>query len=66
MNGLPKIVLNRTGKMDGKVVGSSRCQLEGCSGLRLHVRWRDGKLTKPCSKGMQHIPGVNPPTWRIL
>lgn len=29
-----------------------RCQLEGCNGRRLTVKWTDGKTTKPCTKGM--------------
>lgn len=28
------------------------CMLEGCSGARIGVRWPDGKITWPCSKGM--------------
>jgi hypothetical protein len=29
-----------------------RCQMEGCNGLRISVRWADGKHTFPCSKGL--------------
>ncbi len=32
--------------------GSYHCQLSGCRGLRLIVRWSDGKRTAPCTKGM--------------
>lgn len=48
---------------EGTLTGStSDCQLTGCRGLRLYVRWSDGKLTKPCTKGMQMKEGV----WHIL
>lgn len=36
------------GKVSGSIRGRSRCNLSGCRGVRLHVRWPDGKLTKPC------------------
>lgn len=32
--------------------GSYRCQLICCGGLRIGVRWPDGKMTYPCSKAM--------------
>lgn len=38
----------------GKTLGSvRRCQLEGCSGVRVTVRWSDGTITYPCSKGLE-------------
>lgn len=40
----------------GRVVGSRRCTLEGCTGKRLGVRWPDGRLTWPCTKGMERLP----------
>jgi hypothetical protein len=47
-------VYSSNGKMSGKVTGSERhCQLEGCRGTRMGVRWSDGKLTYPCTKGMK-------------
>lgn len=33
--------------------GKHQCQLEGCRGLRLAVRWPNGKHTFPCTKGME-------------
>jgi len=33
--------------------GEHHCTLEGCRGLRLAVRWPDGHMTFPCSKGMR-------------
>lgn len=36
----------------GKTTGTFRdCTLEGCRGLRIGVKWINGKLTWPCSKG---------------
>lgn len=46
----------------GTVVGTRRCTLEGCGGVRLGVRWSKKRLTWPCLKGMRAVPGG----WRIL
>jgi len=35
-----------------KTGGSHFCQLGGCGGQRIGVRWPDGKITYPCSKGL--------------
>ncbi len=54
-------IVNRTGTKAGVVVGGGDpCQLEGCNGVRLSVRWQDGKLTRPCTKGLldTSLPGV--------
>lgn len=60
---LPKFVQNRDGTVTGKVVGRGRlCQLEGCGGWAVSVRWPDGTLTRPCSKGMDEVTDT---TWRI-
>lgn len=46
-------VISRDGKHNGHTTGGSRmCQLEGCTGRSIAVRWDDGKLTYPCTKGM--------------
>jgi hypothetical protein len=46
-------VLSRDEKLEGRATGSYRyCQLEGCPGLRIAVRWPDGKLTWPCDEGL--------------
>jgi hypothetical protein len=37
----------------GTVTATARCQMEGCNGVRLYVRWRDGHQTRPCSKGCE-------------
>lgn len=47
------VVRSRDGKEAGKLTGSTRrCQMESCTGLRLGVRWEDGKLSWPCTRGM--------------
>ncbi len=43
--------------LDGGVAGVAksrgyRCQMEGCRGLRLVVKWPDGQTSRPCTKGM--------------
>lgn len=44
---------------EGFATGSTRrCQLEGCLGVRLAVRWADSqRLTYPCTKGLQELEG---------
>lgn len=42
---------------DGSIKGTAkphgyRCQMDGCTGKRLVVKWPDGKVTRPCTKGM--------------
>lgn len=38
---------------EGHATGGTRtCGLDGCRGVRVGVRWSDGKLTWPCLKGM--------------
>lgn len=47
------LVYSRDAKHLGRTTGSRRpCNLEGCTGLRLGVRWDNGKITYPCTKGM--------------
>jgi len=38
------------------------CDLESCGGKRLATRWDNGKLTYPCTKGMEWQGNA----WRIL
>jgi hypothetical protein len=55
-------VLSSDRKIKGKLTGGSRhCSMCGCSGKALAVRWENGKLTYPCTKGMIFENG----TWRI-
>ena len=50
-------------KADGVTTGGHRrCQLSGCTGRRIGVRWESGKMTWPCSKGMERVDTA----WRIL
>ncbi len=46
-------VYSQNEKEVGHTTGSRRqCQLSGCLGVGIYVRWADGKLTIPCSKGL--------------
>lgn len=49
------VVWSRDEREEGRATGTFRpCQMEGCTGIRVGVRWRkDGKITWPCSKGMR-------------
>jgi hypothetical protein len=63
-----KVVIARResgkGIVRGVLTGSERsCSMEGCTGRRLGVRWPDGKLTWPCTKGMLFEPRKG---WQIL
>lgn len=53
----PKYMLSRDGSQRGviKNMNSRPCRLEGCTGVRIHVVWPDGKHTYPCSKGCTRI-----------
>ncbi len=47
----------------GTTTGSTHhCQLAGCIGTRIAVKWDDGKVTFPCSRGMERVNHI----WRIL
>lgn len=50
---LKEKVYNHNGKECGEVIGETHCRLEGCTGIRLRVRWKDGKITLPCTEGMK-------------
>ena len=48
-----EFVYSKDGKKKGRLTGGERlCGLEGCKGVRLRVRWADGKITWPCTAGM--------------
>lgn len=53
----PTRMLSRDGKKVGviKNLRSRPCRLEGCTGMRIHVEWPDGKSTYPCSKGCERV-----------
>lgn len=40
-----------------------RCTMACCSGLRISVKWPDGKHTQPCTDGMEILEDGS---WRIL
>jgi hypothetical protein len=51
-----------TGKTTG---GAYRCQMDGCPGYRIAVKWKEEDYTRythPCSKGML----LSKKGWRIL
>ena len=51
---LPRKIVSRDGNHVGKCTGSTRpCRLAGCTGLQIRVLWDDGKVTYPCTKGME-------------
>ncbi|MCY2927947.1 MAG: hypothetical protein NTV86_00345 [Planctomycetota bacterium] len=53
-----KIFARKGCRMVGRSTGTFRpCALEGCTGLRVGVRWRNGPLTWPCIKGMEPYRG---------
>ncbi len=48
-----KFVYASDGRRRGRLTGGERlCNLEGCKGVRLRVRWPNGKTTWPCTVGM--------------
>ena len=41
----------------GKTTGTTRrCGTKGCTGIRIGVKWPDGKIKFPCSKDMIFSP----------
>jgi hypothetical protein len=57
-------ILSRDGKSTGTTTGSRQtCRLSGCTGIRITVRWKDGKHTYPCTKGL--VATKKPGVWRI-
>jgi len=52
-------ILNRTSTQVGVVIGGGEeCNLGGCGGVKLSVRWPDGRLTRPCTKGLTDVPDM--------
>lgn len=50
-------------KAEGTTTGTTRfCQMDGCPGIRVGVKWNSGKMTWPCSKGMARLKKG----WKIL
>jgi len=64
-------VYSRTYDEVGLTTGSTHaCPMSGCSGLRVAVKWPDGRHTFPCSRGMalRQIIGKESAfiEWRLL
>jgi hypothetical protein len=57
-------IISRDGKMTGTPTGAScRCNMEGCRGTRISIKWPNGKNTRPCTKGLELVShGV----WKII
>jgi hypothetical protein len=50
-------VYNASGTKSGEATGvNKRCSMDGCTGVRVGVRWNDKKLSWPCSKGLVERP----------
>ena len=46
-------IYSHNGRLRGVTTGAQhKCALSGCTGMRISVRWPDGKHTFPCSKGI--------------
>ena len=51
--GQPAFRLSSTVEV-GRATGNHHdCSMHGCPGQRVSVRWPNGKITFPCSKGMR-------------
>lgn len=50
------IVISRTGKETGVMTGETEsCSLEGCRGQEHEVKWKSGKNTWVCGKGLDWL-----------
>ena len=57
-------VISRDRKKTGRTTGGHRlCSLEGCLGRRIATKWSDGKITYPCSRGMDVTKNGD---WKII
>lgn len=57
-------VVSKDGEIGFLTGGNYKCQMEGCRGARLSVRWADGKITRPCTKGMVYSEDSR--TWKMM
>ena len=57
-------ILSKDGRIKGEIrnLCSRPCRIEGCAGVKMHVKWPGGQSTYPCSKGCTRI---GPHLWRI-
>jgi len=52
-------VYNRDKSQVGETTGTTRvCQMDGCGGRRIAVRWPDNKITYPCENHHLTPPGA--------
>ena len=48
------VIYARDGRKSGRTTGGFRpCAMDGCGGQRLGVRWQDGRITWPCTRGLE-------------
>lgn len=60
----PVVVWSKDRVEQGRATGGEReCRMEGCRGRRIVVKWPNGKITHPCTKGMRAISDTE---WEIL
>lgn len=60
-------IISRDGKSIGTLTGSKhRCQMEGCTGRRVGVRWNDGKISFPCTKGLKVVKHGKTEIYKII
>jgi len=43
--------------------GYRHCQMEGCRGLRIGIRWPDGRISWPCTMSLAEGPSGG---WKII
>lgn len=57
------IIWSRGATADGRATGAHHaCQMDGCRGRRITVKWCDGRITYPCTKGLIFVKDN---IWRI-
>ena len=57
------IVYSSTGEVGHTTGSEHKCRARECTGIRLAVRWDDGAMSYPCTKGMEYDESNS--TWRI-
>jgi len=61
-----ELVIARDGNSVGYTTGGERpCTVEGCRGHRIGVRWEDGKMTFPCTEGMEYRNNARFNYWKL-
>jgi hypothetical protein len=58
-----RVVWSASGAQRGERTGGWRsCQLAGCRGVQVAIRWPGGKITYPCTRGLVLRPDGD---WQI-